>query len=662
MATESAVTISGSQPRSRPGPDTCLVHNGSLSNHHLLRAFLEAHGERLPDRRTDSEVAAAFLSWRMREGDSLKQALHAALTRLDGFYHADHRHPRRFSPFCATPSPASPAVLAENRPMGRHGQRVPRHRAAAGRGDRPHLGTRARASSTAGAATRGGWRHDHDADQHRADRPVRDTSVREAKRDPSGRDRGGLYPDQPRRQARARLRAANIPSRSPSRATPAIYAGGMNKHADITIHGNAGTGAGREHHVRRGPRDGRRQPVGRGHGPRRACRDRGQCLGPLRHLDEGRRHRRRQATSATCRPSWRRRATLSVLGDAGPDLGDSIYEAQIFVRGSVSRLPSAPTASKRRCGLNTSPLFLAADGPRGAVCRPGRVPPLRLGPAALSFQDRPTPAPIEGHEMTDQSNPPGHPAHHACEIRHLRRLHPCRKIRRAAATGIYDIRGGGAKTAPAAFRRPAVPRRVDVALPARGLPRKMRDRGGDRRAPCGQAHRPENPIHHRRHVLRLPLSAQAKEALGRGANAAGTSTTTGDGGLTPEERGTLQTIFKHGLTSCLPSRYGMNPDDLRKADAIEVVVGQGAKPAGGRHAASARRSNEGASTRTILRTLPIRRDRPSARLPRSTPTGPGRMTWRLTKDAEAARDHRLAGAHLHQGRRLRPLITTWRLA
>jgi Glutamate synthase domain 2 len=73
------------------------------------------------------------------------------------------------------------------------------------------------------------------------------------------------------------------------------------------------------------------------------------------------------------------------------------------------------------------------------------------------------------------------------------------------------------------------------------------------------------------------LSAQAKEALGRGANAAGTSTTTGDGGMTPEEREHSDLL----VYQLLPSRYGMNPDDLRKADAIEVVVGQGAKPGGG---------------------------------------------------------------------------------
>src|SRR6267142_180889 len=73
------------------------------------------------------------------------------------------------------------------------------------------------------------------------------------------------------------------------------------------------------------------------------------------------------------------------------------------------------------------------------------------------------------------------------------------------------------------------------------------------------------------------LAANVKEALGRAATEMGTSTTTGDGGMTPEERNSSKTL----VYQCLPSRYGANPDDLRRADAIEIVVGQGAKPGGG---------------------------------------------------------------------------------
>jgi methylamine---glutamate N-methyltransferase subunit A len=84
MATESAVTISGSHPFST-GKDMCLVHNGSLSNHNSLRERLKKCGERFQTE-NDSEVAAAYLAWRMGEGDTLKEALEAALDDLDGFY------------------------------------------------------------------------------------------------------------------------------------------------------------------------------------------------------------------------------------------------------------------------------------------------------------------------------------------------------------------------------------------------------------------------------------------------------------------------------------------------------------------------------------------------------------------------------------------------
>jgi amidophosphoribosyltransferase len=84
MATESAVTIAGSHPFST-GSDTCLVHNGSLSNHNRLRELLKKRGERFQTE-NDTEVAAAYLAWRMKEGDTLKGALEKALDDLDGFY------------------------------------------------------------------------------------------------------------------------------------------------------------------------------------------------------------------------------------------------------------------------------------------------------------------------------------------------------------------------------------------------------------------------------------------------------------------------------------------------------------------------------------------------------------------------------------------------
>lgn len=150
------------------------------------------------------------------------------------------------------------------------------------------------------------------------------------------------------------------------------------------------------------------------------------------------------------------------------------------------------------------------------------------------------------------------------------------EIRRAAATGIYDIRGGGAK------RR--VPHFDDLLFLGASMSRYPLE---GYREKCETnvtlgARFAKKPIH-----LDIPitvagmsfgaLSGPAKEALGRGATLAGTSTTTGDGGMTEEERGHSEKL----VYQYLPSRYGMNPDDLRRADAIEIVVGQGAKPGGG---------------------------------------------------------------------------------
>lgn len=84
MATESAITTSGSHPFVT-GSDTCLVHNGSLSNHNQLRRGLERNGESFQTE-NDSEVAAGYLSWRLRNGDTIEAALEQALLDLDGFY------------------------------------------------------------------------------------------------------------------------------------------------------------------------------------------------------------------------------------------------------------------------------------------------------------------------------------------------------------------------------------------------------------------------------------------------------------------------------------------------------------------------------------------------------------------------------------------------
>jgi glutamate synthase domain-containing protein 2 len=150
------------------------------------------------------------------------------------------------------------------------------------------------------------------------------------------------------------------------------------------------------------------------------------------------------------------------------------------------------------------------------------------------------------------------------------------EIQRAAATGIYDIRGGGTKR--------KLPHFDDLLFLGASVSRYPLE---GYREKCGTdviigARHAKKPLH-----LKIPitiagmsfgaLSGPAKEALGRGASLMGTSTTTGDGGMTEEERGHSSLL----VYQVLPSRYGANPDDLRRADAIEIVIGQGAKPGGG---------------------------------------------------------------------------------
>ncbi len=149
-------------------------------------------------------------------------------------------------------------------------------------------------------------------------------------------------------------------------------------------------------------------------------------------------------------------------------------------------------------------------------------------------------------------------------------------IQNAAAHGLYEIRGLGAKR--------KVPHFDDLVFLGASLSRYPLE---GYREKCSTktilgTRFAKKPIE-----LAIPitvagmsfgsLSANVKESLGRAASEMGTSTTTGDGGMTQEERQSSKTL----VYQCLPSRYGFNPDDVRRADAIEVVIGQGAKPGGG---------------------------------------------------------------------------------
>jgi glutamate synthase domain-containing protein 1 len=106
MATESAVTTMGAHPFST-GPDQCLVHNGSLSNHNSLRRQL-AHEGIFTETENDTEVGAAYLTWKMREGATLGEALESSLSTTWTASSPSSSAPGTASAWCATRLPASP--------------------------------------------------------------------------------------------------------------------------------------------------------------------------------------------------------------------------------------------------------------------------------------------------------------------------------------------------------------------------------------------------------------------------------------------------------------------------------------------------------------------------------------------------------------------------
>src|SRR5258706_16254847 len=196
------------------------------------------------------------------------------------------------------------------------------------------------------------------------------------------------------------------------------------------------------------------------------------------------------------------------------------------------------------------------------------MPPLRFGAAALQFP-RGSRRQVLNLTMSTEIKPGMRES--ASFDRNV--IH---EIQRAAETGIYDIRGWGAKR--------HLPHFDDLVFLGASMSRYPLE--GYRERCATDVHLgtrfAKKPIH-----LKIPvtiagmsfgaLGANAKEAIGRACTEIGTSSTTGDGGMTEEERQSSKTL----VYQVLPSRYGLNPDDVRRADAIEIVIGQGAKPGGG---------------------------------------------------------------------------------
>lgn len=168
------------------------------------------------------------------------------------------------------------------------------------------------------------------------------------------------------------------------------------------------------------------------------------------------------------------------------------------------------------------------------------------------------------------------------------------QIQKMAETGLYEIRGGGGKR-----RTPSFDDLTFLTASVSRYPLEGYREACDTKTVLGTRNA-EKPVE-----LDIPitiagmsfgaLSATAKESLGRAATFMGTSTTTGDGGMTEEERRASKTL----VYQCLPSRYGFDPEDLRRADAVEVVIGQGAKPGGGGMLLGQKVSERVAAMRTL---------------------------------------------------------------
>ena len=241
MATESRVTTEGSHPFST-GLDLCLVHNGSLSNHNRLRENLRREGIEFQTE-NDTEVAAGYLAWRLREGASLEEALEGCLEDLDGFYTFLVGTADGFA-VLRDPIACKPAVLAETDDWVAMALGVPGDRHAPRRGRGADLGARARRRLRVGAGARLMEAAEVEA-AGRGRRPRRDAAARAQPAPPRPGRRGAgrrhwrvLNPNGP--HAVACGLDAEIEVEIEGHV--GYYCAGMNKLATVRVHGNAGVG------------------------------------------------------------------------------------------------------------------------------------------------------------------------------------------------------------------------------------------------------------------------------------------------------------------------------------------------------------------------------------------------------------------------------------
>ena len=285
------------------------------------------------------------------------------------------------------------------------------------------------------------------------------------------------------------------------------YCAGMNKHASVTVHGNAGPGLAENIMS----------------GTVRITGNASQSAGATGHgglvVIEGN-------ASARCGISMKgvtivvggnvghmsafmaQAGDLIVLGDAGADLGDSIYEARLFVRGSVASLGADCIRKDMRPEHHE--LLARALAAAGFDANPDRLHPLRLGPPPLQLQRRRRGRARHRLLLSPCHSRKPRTIHSTEPSWHLRESHTfdrntIAEIRRAANTGVYRIRGWGAKRVLPTFDDLVFLGASMSRYPLEGYREACATNVVLGRALRLRAHRTGHPHHHRRHELRVAV-------------------------------------------------------------------------------------------------------------------------------------------------------------
>jgi glutamate synthase domain-containing protein 1 len=312
MATESAVTTMGAHPFST-GSDQCLVHNGSLSNHNGVRRELKRLGMTF-ETENDTEVAAAFISHKLRKAKP-GQALEATLTDLDGFFTFVVGTKNGFG-VVRDPIACKPAVMAETDQYVAFGSEYRALVNLPGIEDRPRLGARARHRLFLGAL--------RDADLRPGARgPARAQLLPARPEGPDQHDRLGSHQPQGRHAIAV---GVDAPVDITVRGSTGYYCAGMNKQATIRIKGSAGPGVAENMMSGTVIIDGDASQYAGATGRGGLLVIKGNAS-PLRHLDEGHRHRR----------AWQYRPHVGLHGAVGQSGGAGRCRRRAWATRSTRR-------------------------------------------------------------------------------------------------------------------------------------------------------------------------------------------------------------------------------------------------------------------------------------------------------------------------------------